>query len=211
MQAKVHVAIVLIHCWMHARRYFERAVKAKDLRASVAMQLIAQMYEVEKKATAEKVSPEERALRRQRDTWPLLEKLREWVLEIRAKVPPSTPLGKAIRYVEKRWLSLVVFVLDGRIPIDNGEVERHIRRVAIGRNNWIFAGGDQAARRLATVASLFATCRKLGIDPWEYLRDTLAAIGTGISANELARDFTPWAWAEKKAQKLDAEKSAVAA
>ena len=48
----------------------------------------------------------------------LLEELRRWIDELRPKVPPSTPLGKAIRYVEGRWLSLCVFVLDGRIPMD---------------------------------------------------------------------------------------------
>lgn len=211
VQARIGVAIVLVHCWMHARRYFERAMKAKDLRATVAMQLIGQMYDVERRATEEAVGPEERARRRQAQTWPLLERLREWIEEIRPKVPPSTPLGKAIRYVERRWLSLCVFVLDGRIPIDNGEVERQIRRIAVGRRNWLFTKGDRAARRLCTVASLCATCRKLGIDPWEYLRDVLLVAGSGISAKALAAGFTPWAWAEKKAQKADAEKGAVAA
>ncbi len=211
VQTKAGLLLVLVHCWMHARRYFERAVKAKDLRANVAMRLIEQMYEVERKATEEKVSPEERARRRQTQTWPLLERLREWVQEIRAGVPPSTPLGKALKYVERRWLSLCVFVLDGRIPIDNGEVERQIRRIAVGRNNWLFTGGDEAGRRLATVASLCATCRKLGIDPWEYLRDALLAAGSGMSPRELVASFTPWAWAEKKAENARAERAAVGA
>ena len=202
---RIGVQIVLVHCWMHARRWFERAVKARDLRAAVAMDLIGRMYDIERKATEQKVSPEERARRRQVETWPLLEQLREWVLEISPKVPPSTPLGKAIRYVERRWFSLVVFVLDGRIPIDNGEVERQIRRIAVGRRNWLFTKGDDAARRLCTVASLCATCRKLGIDPWPYLRDALLAAASGISPQRLAKDFTPWAWAEKQTQQMDAE------
>jgi transposase len=210
IQSRIGVVIVLVHCWMHARRYFERAVKARDLRAAIAMDLIGRMYDIERKATEQKVSPEERARRRQAETWPLLEQLRAWVLEINPKVPPSTPLGKALRYVERRWFSLVVFVLDGRIPIDNGEVERQIRRIAVGRRNWLFTKGDDAARRLCTVASLCATCRKLGIDPWAYLRDALLAAASGISSQQLARDFTPWAWAEKQTKKPDAEQPAIA-
>jgi len=205
---KLGVIFVLVHCWMHARRYFERAAKARDTRALVAMALIGKMYDVERLATAEGVSPEERARRRQEQSWPQLEALRLWIEELRPKVPPSTPLGKAIRYVESRWLSLCVFVLDGRISIDNGEVERFIRRIGVGRHNWLFTGSDAAAERLCTVASLCATYRKLGIDPWAYLRDALLAAGSGISPSKLVAGFTPWAWAEKKAQQADAEETA---
>ena len=205
---KLGVIFVLVHCWMHARRYFERAAKARDTRALVAMALIGKMYDVERLATEEGVSPEERARRRQEQSWPLLEELRRWIEELRPKVPPSTPLGKAIRYVEGRWLSLCVFVLDGRISIDNGEVERFIRRIGVGRHNWLFTGSDDAAERLCTVASLCATCRKLGIDPWAYLREALLAAGSGISPSKLVAGFTPWAWAEKQAKQTDAEKAA---
>jgi transposase len=206
---KLGVACVLVHCWMHARRYFERAQKARDPRANLPLALIGRMYDLERLATEQGVSGEERARRRQAESWPLLEELRKWVEETRPKAPPSTPLGKAIRYVEVRWLSLCVFVLDGRIPMDDGEVERFIRRIAVGRNNWLFTGSDDAAERLCTVASLCATCRKLGIDPWAYLRDALLAAGSGISPSKLIAGFTPWAWAEKKAQQADAEKVAM--
>ena len=193
---------------MHARRYFERAMKARDTRAAVAMVLIGKLYDVERQATRQGVSAEERARRRQAESWPLLEELRRWIEEIRPKVPPSTPLGKAIRYVERRWFSLCVFVVDGRISIDNGEVERFIRRIGVGRHNWLFTGSDAAGGRLCTVASLCATCRKLGIEPWEYLRDTLLAAGSGMSPRQLVAGFTPWAWADKKAQQAHAEKLA---
>lgn len=204
---KLGFTMVLVHCWMHARRYFERAVKARDLRAAVAMKWIAEMYEIERRATAEGVSPEERARRRQAETWPLLERLREWALELAPLVPPSTPLGKALGYVQRRWLGLTVFVLDGRIPMDNGEVERWIRRIAVGRGNWLFTGSDAGARRLCVVASLCATCRKLGIDPWAYLRDALLAAGSGMSRLRFVEDFSPWAWAQKQAQKPDAQEA----
>jgi hypothetical protein len=127
---KLGVACVLVHCWMHARRYFERAQKARDPRANLPLALIGRMYDIERVATEQGVSDEERARRRQAESWPLLEELRKWVEATRPKAPPSTPLGKAIRYVEARWLSLCVFVLDGRIPMDDGEVERFIRRIA---------------------------------------------------------------------------------
>ena len=72
----------------------------------------------------------------------------------------------------------------------------------------MFSGSDEAVERLATAATLCATCRHLGIDPWRYLRDVFAAIAEGISGPALARDFTLWAWSESEAQKARAEKVA---
>lgn len=204
-QTRKGLELVAVNCNMHARRYFEKALKSGDYRAAVAMKLYAQIYQIEQKATEDNVSLEERTRRRWEQTWPLLEQFRQWALEIRPKVNPTSPLAKALSYVEKRWLSLVVFVIDGRIPLDTGEVERQIRRIAVGRHVWHFSGSDQGARRLATVASLCATCRKLGIDPWQYLRDVFTAIASGISAQALAMDWTPWAWAQQQAQNLDAQ------
>lgn len=204
-QTRRGISIVLVNCHMHARRYFDKAQKTGDLRAARPLQIWSRIYEIERRATADKVGPEERARRRQEETWPLLEQLREWVLQIAPAVPPTSPLGKAIRYLERRWMSLVVFVTDGRIPLDTGEVERQIRRIAIGRGNWAFSGSDAGAGRLALAASLCATCRRLGLDPWAYLRDVFAAIADGISAQRLVSEFTPWAWAEKQAQQSDAQ------
>jgi transposase len=208
VQTRAGTLVPLVHDWMHARRYFERAMKGGDMRAAVAMKLIGELYEVERAATAAQVSAEERARRRREASWPILEQLRAWIGEIRGGVNPTSPLGKAIGYVERRWISLIVFVGDGRIAIDTGWVERSIRRVALGRNNWMFTGGDEAAERLATVATLCATCRHLGIDPWRYLRSVFSAIAEGVSNVTLARDFTPWAWAQNESQKTNAEKVA---
>ena len=208
VQTRGGAVVPLVHDWMHARRYFERAMKSGDMRAAVAMKMIGELYDVERAATAAQVSAEERGRRRREASWLILERLRAWIGEIRGGVNPSSPLGKAIGYAERRWISLIVFVGDGRIPIDTGWVERSIRRVAIGRNNWLFTGGDDAGVRLATVATLCATCRHLGIDPWCYLRDVFRAIAEGVSGPALVRDFTPWAWAQNEAQKAKAEKVA---
>ena len=61
------------------------------------------------------------------------------------------------------------------------------------------------------MASLCATCRRLCIDPWAYLRDALIAAGTGISGRRLGAEFSPWAWAKKQAEKTNDERVASAA
>lgn len=88
--------VALVHCWMHARRYFERASKAGDLRAAVAMSLIGELYQVEREAKDAGLDAE--GLRRLRieKSAPIVERLRQWALEIRPGVVPSSPLGKAL-------------------------------------------------------------------------------------------------------------------
>src|SRR5207237_3894010 len=62
------------------------------------------------------------------------------------------------------------------LNIDNNAAERALRRVGIGRKNWLFAGHDIAAQRTATLYSLIASAERHGIDPQAYLRGVLARI-----------------------------------
>ena len=131
----------------------------------------------------------------------MLEELRVWALDLLLpKVAPRTPLGKALGYLVPRWLNLCVFLHDGRVPLDTGEVERRIRRLAVGRNAYLFAGSDAGARRLAIALSLCGTCRMLGIEPWAYLRDVITAIAEGACGDGLDA-LLPAAWLQKQTEK----------
>jgi hypothetical protein len=50
-----------------------------------------------------------------------------------------------------------VYVTDGRLPIDNNQVERLMKRIAIGRKNWSFIGSLRAEIRNASLMSLVAS------------------------------------------------------
>jgi hypothetical protein len=58
----------------------------------------------------------------------------------------------------------------------NNAAERALRRIGIGRKNWLFAGHDIAAQRTATLYSLIASAERHGLDPQAYLRGMLARI-----------------------------------
>ena len=63
----------------------------------------------------------------------------------------------------------------------------------------MFAGSDAGGRRAATLYSLTATCRNIGIDPFAYLRDVLARISTHPMRR--IEELTPRGW---RAQQLAA-------
>lgn len=78
------------------------------------------------------------------------------------------------------------------MPIDNNGCERMIRPVAVGRKNWLFAGSLEGGRRAATLYTLVQTCRRIGVDPFEYLRDVLSRVST--HPHSRIDELTPAGW-----------------
>ena len=85
-----------------------------------------------------------------------------------------------------------VYTTDGRLAIDNNASENALRRVALGRKNWLFAGSDNGGRTAATLFSVIATCQRHQVEPMTYLRDVLTRIAS-TPINEL-RGLLPDRW-----------------
>jgi transposase len=58
--------VIEIGCWMHARRYFERALDGGEIRAAVALAHIKRLYKIENRANKRGFSWEKRTLLRQK-------------------------------------------------------------------------------------------------------------------------------------------------
>jgi hypothetical protein len=48
--------------------------------------------------------------------------------------------------------------------------------VALGRHNYLFAGSEKGAERIAIIYSLFGTCKINKVNPLEWLKDVLERI-----------------------------------
>src|SRR6202790_3008020 len=128
--------LIEVGCWAHARRYFHKALESDQPHMGPALLLIAQLYRVEKKARP--LTAEDRLRLRQIKSRPTLDKLRNYLFELQAKVLPKSPGGRAVRYTLKNWTALTCYCEDGDLEIDNNATELAIRSVAVGRNNWTF-------------------------------------------------------------------------
>ncbi len=62
-------------------------------------------------------------------------------------------------------------------PTTNG-VENQIRPIALGRDNWPFAGRLRAGKRAAAVMILVHSARLNGHEPYAYLKDVLERLPT---------------------------------
>jgi transposase len=170
--------MIEVGCWMHARRYFFKALESDEARMGRALHLIARLYAVEEQAKVLRLSDEQRCALRQRVSKRLLEKLHRYLLALQPDVLPKSPAGAAVRYALNQWKALTRFLQDGELEIDNGATERANRDIAIGRNNWTFLGSDEGGRTAAVLRSFIATCKRCGVEPWAWFQDVLARIST---------------------------------
>ena len=65
---------------------------------------------------------------------------------------------------------------NGKLPIDNNHIENQIRPIAVGRNNWLFAGSLRAGKRGAAIMRLIHSAKPNGHDPYTCLRDVLTRL-----------------------------------
>jgi transposase len=190
-KASFGAAITEVGCMAHARRkFFDLHVSNKSEIAQQALTYIAQLYEVEREV--KHLSTDERLRIRQTESKPLLDALHQWMVLQRQRITDGTATAKALDYSLKRWVALSRFAQDGRLPIDNNSIENQIRPIAIGRNNWLFAGSLRAGQRAAAVMSLIQSAKLNGHDPYAYLKDVLARLPT--HRNNLIEELLPQHW-----------------
>ncbi|MBX3157503.1 MAG: transposase [Deltaproteobacteria bacterium] len=85
-------------------------------------------------------------------------------------------LRTALGYAHRQQGPLTRFYDDGRLKLDNNASERELRRVAVGRKNWLFVGSDDHAQAAGNLMTLIASARLHGLDPEAYLRDVFRVL-----------------------------------
>jgi transposase len=166
---RANATAVEVGCWAHAPRPFAELVIAQDARAAPILELIRELYEVERRATEDRDDADARLRRRIEWSAPRVDHIVERCREIRQTCPPSEPLAKGAGYILNQEQALRRFLEDGHVPIDNTLVERRLRPVAIGRKNYLFAGSDAGAERAAAAYTLLGNCALAGVNPRAYL------------------------------------------
>ena len=178
-------------CLAHARRkFFDLWANHKSTVGEEALKYFVQLYEVEREV--QDLDPDERRRIRQLKARPLADALNKWLTLQRQKVPDGSATAKAIDYSLNRWAALTRYLDDGDLPADNNWVENQIRPIAIGRNNWLFAGSLRAGKRAAAVMSLVHSARLNGHDPYAYLKDVLERLPTQPASR--VQEFLPHRW-----------------
>lgn len=171
-------AIVRAACCTHARRKVFEARDAYPREASLLLGMFQQLYDIEDRGKT--MSVDERKLLREHEAAPVWQSLGEWLNSAAAAaVLPKSNFGEALRYLHNHWDPLRVYLSDGRLPIDNNDVEQLMKQVALGRKNWLFVGSVAAGERAADFFTLVSSAVRNDLDVWAYLKDVLDQLLAG--------------------------------
>ncbi|HVT30416.1 MAG TPA: IS66 family transposase [Lacipirellulaceae bacterium] len=185
-----HSGAIEVACWAHARRKFFEAKETDAKRAAAMLTFVRDLYAVEDDAKA--LTDDECRTMRQARSVPILAEIKTWLDRERDLVLPRSPMAQAITYTLNQWEALNVYVTEGFLNIDNNAAERALKRVAIGRKNWLFAGNDRAGGTAAVLYSLIASAERHELDPQRYLTSVLARL-PGLPPSDLPK-LLPDAW-----------------
>jgi hypothetical protein len=101
-----------------------------------------------------------------------------------------SPLGQGLGYVDRQWPRLLLFLEDGNIEATNNRRERELRRLVIGRKNWLFTRLDGGGARTGDILTIIATCIAHDVNPRAYLHRVVHCIVHGWPQSQL-RDLLP--------------------
>jgi transposase len=178
-------SIVEVACNAHARRKFYEARSSDAAGSHCALGYYRQLYELERSATVNQFDDEQRWQMRRDFSVPILEEFHKWLEKQRAAVLPKSPMAEAIGYALNNWTALCRYTEAGFLAIDNNVAEREMKRIAIGRKNWLFVGSANGGKTAAVLFSFTSTCHRLAVEPWAYLQDVLTRLPQ-TSAENLA-------------------------
>jgi transposase/uncharacterized coiled-coil protein SlyX len=165
----------------------------KDPRAAEALAFIRTLYDVERQIQDLELRADAVSHYRRDHAKPILDAFAEWLTEQRRTALPASVFGQAVTYATNQWPTLVRYLDDHRLAIDNGPAERAIRHLAVGRRNWLFIGGDGGLASAATLLSVVASAKRHGLAPWPYLRDLLTHLPARPPNADLS-DLLPDRW-----------------
>ena len=176
----------LANCWSHGRRQVLSAESEAPAQVAEFLDLVGELYTIERKALREPEEGDERRGYRHRldleklrelratESRAVIDRLHRWILEQRCV--PGGLLKSGLDYIARRWTALTRFLDDPRIPLDNNQTESGYIWLAIGRRNYIGARSVRGTEVAATFYTVFESARTCGTEPAAYLRYATEAV-----------------------------------
>ena len=152
-------------CWAHARREF---FDLKDVFPEVVMPIVDAMddlFDIEHEAKTWAQLQDLRATKSKAKT----DEINKLLQKVRAEFFNQDELCKAAQYVLSGWVEFTAFLKDIRLPLSNNAAERALRHAVLGRKNFNGSKTINGADDAATLYSVIESCKKVQLDPVDYL------------------------------------------
>jgi hypothetical protein len=189
---------VISNCLIHARRNFVDVVEPFPEPCRFVIQTLAEVYRHEGHGKEHNLTHAQRLAYHQQHSAPLMEELRKWMHEQfeQRKVEPNSGLGKAIRYMDKHWSKLTLFLRQAGAPLDNNICERALKKAILHRKNSMYYRTQLGAQIGDIYMSLIGTCQMCKVNPFDYLN---ALQRYAQRVHEQVHRWLPWNYHEQLA------------
>ena len=189
--------VTQLGCWAHARRKFADIIKSgvSDIKSkTLAKELVAQvakLYKIEKEIKDD--PPDKKKQIREEKSVLILKEIEEWCDEhfLNAHAIGGS-IARAFTYLKNQFPKLSIYVEDGRLNIDNNIAENHVRPIAIGRKNWLFATSTKGATALCNWYGIIETAKANNIDAYTYLQHVLTQLPIYEAEKKDIDELLPW-------------------
>ena len=190
--------LIMANCLAHARRHFVEIINSFPDECAYIIKRLGKVYHHDAIAKEQHMSEEERLEYHQQQSGPIMEELETWCnQQFDDKiVEPNSGLGKAIKYMLKRWDKLTRFLKIAGVPLDNNICERALKYAICHRKNSLFYKTQRGAYVGDLFMSLIHTCQLEGINPLKYLTWLLK---NTRQLEKSPEDFMPWNYAPSHA------------
>jgi len=187
--------VTLVGCWAHARRYFFEAAICRHQIGVQGLLRIQAMYVLDRAIM--KLPRSKRLQARKEKLQPAMEAFFAWVKQTQSAAPRSRA-ARALGYASNQEAELTAVLLNPDVPLDNTRAERALRKIVVGRKNWLFYGSDGHAEGAAAIFGLIATCRLHRIEPQQYLDELMRVLPYWPQGRYL--ELAPQNWATTRAR-----------
>ena len=155
------------------------------------------LFAVDREAARQGATGAERPALRQEHAQPWLQEILAAARRVVTETLPKSKLGEALTYTLNQWERLARILDDGQVELSNNLAENSMRGWALGRKNWLHVGSVQAGPKIAAIASVVESCRRLGLPVVDYLMDVLPGLADR-PVSQVAQ-LTPARWAAARA------------
>lgn len=182
---------IVANCLAHGRREFVDLVDVFGVPCLHVIRQLATVYHNDSEAKARELSPEQRLAWHQQHSAPIMTALQSWMkTEVNERrIEPNSRLGSAIKYMEKHWSKLTLFLRVAGAPLDNNVCEAILKRAILNRKNSLFFRTERGAIVADICMSLIQTAEMSKKNPLHYLTALLEHHEL-VAKNP--KDWLPW-------------------
>lgn len=189
--------VTQLGCWAHARRRFADILKSgtSDVQsknyAKEVVDMIAQLYKIEKDIKDD--PPDKKKQIREEKSIQIIKDIEGWCDEHFLNAHSiGGSIARAFTYLKNQLPKLSTYTEDGRLDIDNNIAENHVRPIAVGRKNWLFATSTKGATALCNWYSVIETAKANGLDAYAYLNYILTQLPIYEAEGRDIEELLPW-------------------